>query len=361
VSLPDSSEFKAINTLSARIGRNPALVQGAGGNSSMKIGDLMWIKASGTWLSQAAEQDIMVPVRLKALRHAIRDGDSAADTPQEFSASDLNPNKLRPSIESTLHAVMPQTVVMHVHCVETISVAVCSDVEDQLEDLLGASTRYAYVPYARPGLPLARLILERMSADTDVIVLGNHGLVVAAETVAEAEALLQRVSETLRQPVRSAPPVDIAALDALMENTDYELPYFVRSHAVACDSTSCSIAGGGSLYPDHVIFLGPGSVVAKLDETVDQICRREFDAGLPQPMSLLFPGKGVLMHKSADAGAQAMAQCLSDVTARVPLNASVDYLSMASAAELMNWDAEKYRQSLIERPTTSTTASDTSS
>jgi len=350
VNQPDSNEFKLLKSLSSQIGNNPALVQGAGGNTSLKVGDVMWIKASGTWLMHAAERDIMVPVQLNALQHAIKTGDPAADTPHAFTVTDLNPAELRPSIESTLHAVMPQPVVVHAHCVETISIAVRSDVEERLADLLDADMDYIYVPYARPGLPLAQSILERMTAKTNVIVLGNHGVVVAANTVVEADELLQRISQLLRQPERPAPALDIAALDALMEDTDYQLPYFVRSHAVACDSISCSIAVGGSLYPDHVIFLGPGSVVAKSDESIARICERESEAGLPRPVALLFPGKGVLMHKDADDGAQAMAQCLSDVTSRIEPNASVDYLSMASTAELMNWDAEKYRQSLNIRP-----------
>ena len=35
-----------------------------------------------------------------------------------------------------------------------------------------------------------------------MLILGNHGLVVAAETVAEAEALLRRVTQLLARPPR---------------------------------------------------------------------------------------------------------------------------------------------------------------
>jgi rhamnose utilization protein RhaD (predicted bifunctional aldolase and dehydrogenase) len=35
------------------IGRDPLLVQGAGGNVSWKEGNTLWIKASGTWLADA--------------------------------------------------------------------------------------------------------------------------------------------------------------------------------------------------------------------------------------------------------------------------------------------------------------------
>lgn len=344
-----SSEISALNKLSARIGNNAALVQGAGGNSSIKVDELMWIKASGTWLSQAMVQEIMVPVKLKPLLDAIARNDLSADSPQQFVLDDVNPHNLRPSIETTLHAVLSHRVVVHAHCVETIAVAVCADVEEKLSQALGPDIDYAYVPYARPGLPLARQMIDRMTASTNVLVLGNHGLVVGADDVNTAEALLMEISQRLRQSVRSAPTPDIEALQSIAHASDYRLPAFDRSHTVACDSLSSDIAGGGSLYPDHVIFLGPGSVVASPDDSIDSICRRESDAGLPTPVSILFAGKGVLMHKDAEPGAEAMAQCLADVTARVPEDAAIQYLSMGDTGELLNWDAEKYRQTLNAR------------
>ncbi len=41
--------------LSARIGHDIDLVQGAGGNSSAKEGGVLWVKASGTWLAAARD------------------------------------------------------------------------------------------------------------------------------------------------------------------------------------------------------------------------------------------------------------------------------------------------------------------
>ena len=44
--------------------------------------------------------------------------------------------------------------------------------------------------------------------------------------------------------------------------------------------------------------------------------------------------------------ARAMARCLADVAARIPPGAAVNTLNEAQDAELLNWDAEKYRQAL---------------
>jgi rhamnose utilization protein RhaD (predicted bifunctional aldolase and dehydrogenase) len=56
-----------------------------------------------------------------------------------------------------------------------------------------------------------------------------------------------------------------------------------------------------------------------------------------------------LIREAAPVGAQALAQCLGDVLTRVAQGASVHALTMAENAELLNWDAEKYRQTLNAR------------
>lgn len=53
--LPISS-LSQINLLSALLGSNPLLTQGAGGNISLKEREQLWIKASGLWLSQAMKK-----------------------------------------------------------------------------------------------------------------------------------------------------------------------------------------------------------------------------------------------------------------------------------------------------------------
>ncbi|MCY1234623.1 hypothetical protein D9M72_472110 [compost metagenome] len=203
------------------------------------------------------------------------------------------------------------------------------------------------MPYARPGLPLAKAIAERLQEKTSVLILGNHGLAIAAETVADAAILLTDVSRRLTAQRRPAPAAaDLAALSRLAVDSGYCLPDDARLHAVATDLESCRIAAGGSLYPDHVIFLGKGVVVAAPGETALAIEAKRRAAGESLPPLLLFPGKGVLVQKEMSAGAFAMARCLADVTARIPADARLRYLTEAENAELLGWDAEKYRQQL---------------
>ena len=50
VAVPHSPLWDAFLAVSARIGGDIGLIQGAGGNTSLKDDGVLWIKASGRWL-----------------------------------------------------------------------------------------------------------------------------------------------------------------------------------------------------------------------------------------------------------------------------------------------------------------------
>jgi rhamnose utilization protein RhaD (predicted bifunctional aldolase and dehydrogenase) len=339
------TEFAALRALSARVGANPLQVQGAGGNTSIKHDGRLWIKASGKWLAHAEAEDMFVPVRLRPVLDAVEAGLADAEKAELFVDQWLNPASLRPSIETTVHALMPQNIVVHIHCVNTIALAVQENAKTEAARRL-AGFNYKFIPYARPGLPLARAIAEQLTEDTNVLILGNHGLVVAADTVAGADALLREVCQRLASPARVPPQFLPLDLERLALQSDYRLPLDPRAHGAATDPVSCEIAAGGSLYPDHVVFLGQGSHIAMPRETAVFVKAEALDAGHPPPPSILFQGFGVLMRRDASPGADAMAGCLADVTARIGPGAKLRYLSKAEQGELLNWDAEKYRQDM---------------
>jgi len=286
-----------------------------------------------------------VPVEFGPILEAVAAVDPVAEQAHKFTLAPLNASGLRPSIETTVHALMPQRVVLHVHCVDTIAFAVRTDCVAEVTPRLDG-LNWAYVRYARPGLPLALAIAEHCAQRPDVLILGNHGLVVAGETVAAAEALLHEIKKRLHAEPRK---VDLAASESVRKfacadtgETPYRLPGSEVAHGVALDPISLSIAARGSLYPDHVIFLGEGSVIAAPGEDVAGVIRR---AGFA-PASIVFPGTGVLMRGDVSPGADAMARCLADVTARIPADAPVRVLSAEEHSQLTDWDAEKYRQDL---------------
>ena len=141
---PPDSEFRA---LSARLGKDPLQVQGPGGNTSVKDGGVMWIKASGTELAHAEQKDIFVAVDRAAARAEAHG--SAGDGSCQVAVLDPD-TTLRPSIETTFHAAFDHAVVVHTHSIATLTHAIspegCAIARDKLRGL-----PFVMVPYAKPG------------------------------------------------------------------------------------------------------------------------------------------------------------------------------------------------------------------
>ena len=336
------ADYQDLLAMAARIGANSDLVQGPGGNVSVKDAGVMWIKASGTWLAHALTKSIMVPVALEPLLAGLKAGDPACESCVAFVRTDLNPGGLRPSIETSVHAVMPQRVVIHCHDVETIAWAARADAREALEPLL-KGLPWAFVPYVKPGLSLSQAMQPAVAGGARVIILGNHGPVVAGDTVAEAERLLGDVVSRLKRPVRDAAPPHTEHLRRLARDTSYEPPENPAFHRVGTDPVSLKAALGGSLYPDHVIFLGPSIVALQDGETIAEAVTRANRPSLPL---IVVPGAGVLIDTNATAATRALALCVSDVTARLSAGEPLHYIGAVNEAALLDWDAEKYRQSL---------------
>lgn len=338
-------DIDALRAASARLGRDPSLIQAAGGNTSLKADGIMTIKASGTWLSDAETAAIFVDIDLDRYLEAVRDGTATDD-----SAAFVIGGGLRSSIETPVHAVMPHRVVLHVHHVETIALAVCRDGEARLRPRL-AGLAWRFVPYVKPGLRLARAMLAAAGgAPVDVYILGNHGLVVGAATVEAAMALVGEVKRRLALPVRVVPEADLARLARLSEGTDYLPAADPAAHRAATDAAVLATATEGTLYPDHVIFLGPGLEVVGKRDTVGAALSRLTEKGRAAPVALAVAGAGVLLRRDAPPAAHALARCLADVATRIPEGADLRVFDATEIDELVNWDAEAYRQTLTRTP-----------
>ena len=318
------TDLRALARYSARIGRDPEQVQAAGGNTSVKENGMLWVKASGLWLADALNRDLFVPVDVAKVLDAIDAG--SEDDVKAATIQDGNPAGLRPSIETSLHALLPHRYVIHTHSVRTIAIAIRADAETQLARRLKGLS-WAWVPYTFPGLPLTRAIKAAIdSRPIDIVVMGNHGLVVAGDDLEATAELVCEVERRLDAPAR--------ALEARQAPPRPGLRPVKHAivHALADDADLRSIATAGSYYPDHVIFLGPAAATPETRK--------------PGQNLTLEPAAGAYLPEDAPPAADELALCLALVLARVPEGAELVSLTPEQEAALLGWDAEKYRQSL---------------
>ncbi|WP_051971814.1 class II aldolase/adducin family protein [Massilia sp. 9096] len=333
----DTAIRAAIVDFCARAGADPLLVQGAGGNVSWKERDVLWIKASGTWLSEAAQEDIFVPVDLAHLRDAVAAG--------EFSASPkaLGDSGLRPSIETMLHSLMPHPVVVHVHAVEVLAHLVRADWLDGLQQALDSSgIAWAGVPYRKPGAELAEAVAQALAgAEASVVFLQNHGVVIGGADIAQVEAALAVLTTALANPLAAAAPAAAAPAELAAGTTTYALLEDAVVQRLATEpALRARLEREWVLYPDHVVFLGPEAYVVADTDALAQA------AGAHAPELAFVRDVGVYAAPGFSKAKQVQLRCYADVIVRQAPQHVLHPLGASEIGALLNWDAERYRMSL---------------
>lgn len=319
----------------AKIGADPLLIQGAGGNVSWKENGTLWVKASGTWLAEALEKDIFVPVDLILMNKALDERDF---TVLPIVSDD---SKLRPSIETQLHALMPHKIVVHVHSVVALAHLVCDGWQENFQVLLDGAIPWTAVGYKKPGAELAEAVysaLERKK-EAKVVFLENHGVVIGGENIDDIQetisVLTNSLSSTLREPTNSLvkaiylddnlqyTPIPDSKLHTLATNVDF------YSHLQTC----------WALYPDHIVFLGDSPNVY---ESIDQFYEYS-SVNTDLPELIFIRDAGVFIKDSFNRAKLAQLRCYYDVISRINEFSKINVLTQSQIGDLLNWDAEKYR------------------
>ncbi|MCX7806642.1 MAG: class II aldolase/adducin family protein, partial [Planctomycetota bacterium] len=209
--------------LSNEFGRDPRQVLAGGGNSSAKAGDgTMWVKASGKSMAEMGPADALRMDLAKVL--ATLDDPELAGGGEETEVrladrlmeARISPPEaaMRPSVETILHALMPQRYVMHTHPEAANAITCAKGGRKAFERLdFGPGALAAWLDFADPGLPLARAIRglleesdERCGRTPDIIFMANHGVIVASDDPGEVRRLARAVERRVESAMRGRLP-----------------------------------------------------------------------------------------------------------------------------------------------------------
>lgn len=311
------------------LGADDSLVLHGGGNTSAKMSivdvtrqpvDVLYVKGSG-WDLASIERAGFAPLRLDRLRELLA-MPSLPDSRMmnELRCALLDANAPDPSVETLLHAVLPQPAVLHSHADAIITLSNLT--EPRIEEVFG--DRVVVIPYVMPGFALARRCAEgyprHAGPNTIGMVLMNHGLFTFGddmrqaydrhvELVSAAEAYLAR-----HRPAASvaapAPPVepreiallrkeisDVAGVPMIVSrNTDERTMAFVGRADLR------EVTSHGPATPDHVIrtkripLLGRdiAGYAADYRRYFEEFARPELTMLDPAPRVVLDPQLGML-------------------------------------------------------------------
>ncbi|MCG8479074.1 MAG: class II aldolase/adducin family protein [Spirochaetales bacterium] len=282
--------LQEIVDLSRRYGEGTDWVIAGGGNTSVKDGESMWIKASGTTLEGIDESGFVHMDRRALAALWERPYPADPDRREQRALADLLASRgdgdatARPSVETLMHALFPHRIVCHTHPARVNGITCARDGREATRSLLGSDT--AWMPTVNPGYTLAQELRDRIEAWRTAhegrwpaaVVMQNHGLVVAGETAEEVHAANRRIhrivttatrrTPTLAPEERDTPPLRELA-EAVTEGyreaeTGYGNPSPMLQSTAFTNPELLRRAGSrssfapllGALTPDHIVYSG---------------------------------------------------------------------------------------------------------
>ena len=270
------------------LGQSDELVLHGGGNTSVKIGDTLYVKGSG-WDLATIEEPGFSPVDLDVLKAmATRDELSDSQMVKEQRAALRDQNAPNPSIEAILHAIIPFDFVDHTHTDAVVTITNTPDGKEKIKAIYGENV--LIVDYIMPGFILAKKIYEQ-TKDIDWntlegIVLLNHGLFTfdndakrsyekMIELVTKAEVYI--AEQTAPPEVFTGEPLDKALLETLISGVSRlrgcEVVARIIDTPEACAFSQLpnahEILHRGGLTPEHVIRIKPFPAVIGDDIETD--------------------------------------------------------------------------------------------
>ena len=266
------------------LGQSSYLVLHGGGNTSVKIDDLLYVKGSG-WDLVSIKKEGFAPVKLEALKQMAKQ-DSLSDSDmvrlqREAMTDKSAPN---PSVEAILHAIIPFKFVDHTHADSIVTITNSKDGKEIIDKLF---PNFLKVPYVMPGFILAKTVYE-MSKSLDWgscegIILENHGIFTFDDdakksytkminAVSEAEEFLEK--NTNLNPIDIKPKeFDISKLKNLLEKEKgYEIKTVLNNSSLALNYSKLSFENltRGVLTPEHIIRTKRVPLVIKNGDDIEK-------------------------------------------------------------------------------------------
>ncbi len=263
------------------LGSSQDLVLHGGGNTSVKIDNLLYVKGSG-WNLDTIEKEGFPAVDLEVLKE-MATRENLSDTQMVAEQKDAMTDKSapNPSIEAILHAIIPFKYVDHTHADAVVTITNTPNGKEQIEKLYGKNM--LIIDYVMPGFILAKKIYDETKgidwSKLDGIILLNHGVFTfdndakiayekMIEIVTKAELFLGDLSVDETQCTLTADQIEMLELRVShLRRTDVtvtpidtkEACYFSKLKNIE------EIVNKGPLTPEHVIRTKAFPMVANRD------------------------------------------------------------------------------------------------
>ena len=360
-----TNELKALAAMSNKYGANPEFVLAGGGNTSFKSEENLWVKGSGTSLATIKAEDFVVLDRplldqMWARQYSEDEEQREAEVLADMMYARVRGESRRPSVETLLHNLFPQSYVLHVHPTLVNGLTCSVEGEKAMKRLLPDAV---WVDACKPGYILSlecKKVMDSYKAETgknvQVLFLQNHGIFFAADSVDAIDALAGDVMSKLAGAVSKPLQLEesefdlekVVAISPVLrmlygENQPATVKFTVNPEILAYDPTTKSLS------PDHIVYAKAKQLILPENVTQDQV-KELFDAFVAnngyKPKIAFAKGLGMFSCGMTVQEAVTAQEVMLDAVKVVAYAQSFGGVSVMPdflIDFIVNWEVESYR------------------
>ncbi len=295
--------------ISRAVGSDSYLVQGGGGNTSVKTNDgkYMYIKASGTPLKDMNSRTGWRKLHLDSVLSIIKDKsvwqlnvpareaevvNRLLQACRDSATADKKAaGNTRPSVEAHLHAFLGKCVI-HLHPSAILAYLNAKNGKARLLKIFKDQKPPAlWVPYAAPGFSLAKKISKligdyqkRFNQKPSILFLEKHGLIVSANSPDSALRLVRMIIARCKSKLKQTQTIKLKPIERqVIKNTqlvirkafheatgrNITISYFYDNHIAEFlnEKNAPTMLRPLALTPDELLYAnGPAMWLEKLDQ-----------------------------------------------------------------------------------------------
>ena len=362
--------------MSQQYGKDDRYILAGGGNTSCKEEGVLYVKASGTQLATIDESGF-VAMDMEKLLSMLEKQYPADDAEREAAAlSDMmaarlpGQEALRPSVECILHSLFPHTFVLHLHPALVNGLTCGVDGRKIARDVFGDEA--VWIPLTKPGYVLGKTCCDafavhkkRTGRDAQILFMQNHGVVAAADTTEEIDAIMIKIMDLLAERLTEKPDFTSSEVSEATEEEAERIAPILRmlymrragsSSAVFCtgpqirEATANEMAAAPFLYaftPDQIVYCKAAALFLQKCEDIESRFDSFHEKNGYSPKIVLIQDVGLFALGASKKEADTALLLFLDTMKLVIYSRSFGGplpLSEEFSAFILGWEVENYRQ-----------------
>jgi HAD superfamily hydrolase (TIGR01549 family) len=327
------NELSKLKQISKYCGERFDLVQAGGGNTSVKINKLMFVKASGYNLTNIDENSGYVVMNNESLLKDICNNNIKEVTEYNFIG-----NK-RGSIETFMHSILKKYTI-HLHPIQVNRILVSKEVKKIINEIYPNSL---IIDYFTPGIKVCNKIKEKYNNEK-VIFLINHGIIITCDNFEEIYEIMEDVlcKFEIYQKLDFLKYKNTNKISKII-NTVFK----TNNVSYLCEDTIIKYYLNNKIelfkesisFPDFLIYCGLEIIFGLSDI-------EEYKNKYNEPPKIIFDDGNIYINSNSMTKCKEIEEVLKSNLIILDTDLNKNFLSVEEICFLNNWDAEKYRKML---------------